>query len=126
MDSFTVITNNSSLPPNLFEGIDIEQVGGGPETVYAALQHKLSQGYLLVSAPLPVNVPLIRSPVRSVIVRKHSAACDQEGLWLVENASRRTEALSVPVEDRHRRDQEMIDKDQLMHAVRDLQEFLGA
>ena len=120
MDTCIVVTNNTDLTPDRFDNVVLQKVPGGPEAVYAALEQLLQAGHRLISSPLPVNVPLIRSYVRSVIIQKSESPLDAEGLRMVQAAARRTSALGVNREERVRPDLEMIDTDQLAHALRDL------
>lgn len=123
MSKYTVVTNNTGLEADIFPDANIERVKGGPEAVYTRLEALLKSGHRLISSPLPVNVPLIRSFVRSVIIEKSEISCDYEGLMLVKSAARRSEILGINREQRVRADLEMIDMDQLAHAIRDLKEL---
>ena len=122
---YLVLSNNTVLPPLLADGIPVRPVVGGVDALYAALGDLLQSGYTLVSAPLPPNVPLIRSPVRSVIVRHSERRYDVEGLSLLEKAKERSATLGVTSEERLLRDLEFIDRDHLLRAIHQLQELLA-
>lgn len=117
-----VLSNNTVLPPFL-GAIPVRSVSGGLDAFYAALGDLLQSGYALVSAPLPPNVPLIRSPVRSVIVRHSERRYDTEGLMLLEKAKERSATLGIASEKRLVRDLEFVDRDHLLRALRQLQEL---
>jgi hypothetical protein len=78
-----------------------------------------------VSSPLPANVPLIRSPVRSIILEKNSRKYDAAGLIALEKARERTAILGIVDDERTRSDLEFIDKDHLKRAIEQLAELTG-
>lgn len=119
---YLILSNNSSLGPEE-HGLAVKHVPGGVETMYDAISEHLQSGYALVSSPLPANVPLIRSPVRSVILRKSDRRYDAQGLLTLEKARNRTDVLGIADDPRTRADLEFIDKDQLARAVAQLKEF---
>lgn len=123
MQAYTVVTNNAALQAGGVAGLDLAPVTGGLEAVYDALSRMLQSGYRLVSSPLPANVPLIRSPVRSVIVQKTDRRFDVPGLLALERARERSQTLGVNAEARLRGDLELIDKDQFHRAVAQLKAF---
>jgi hypothetical protein len=91
--------------------------------MYAAIGEHLQNGYALVSSPLPANVPLIRSPVRSVILEKAQRKYDAQGLIILEKAKERSAVLGVVDDPRTRVDLEFIDRDQLLRAIAQLAEL---
>ena len=119
---YLILSNNSSLGPEE-HGLAVKHVPGSVETMYEAISEHLQNGYALVSSPLPANVPLIRSPVRSVILRKSDRRYDAQGLLTLEKARNRTDVLGIADDQRTRADLEFIDKDQLARAVAQLKEF---
>ena len=119
---YLILSNNSSLGPEE-HGLAVKHVPGSVETMYEAISEHLQNGYALVSSPLPANVPLIRSPVRSVILRKSDRRYDAQGLLTLEKARNRTDVLGIADDQRTRADLEFIDKDQLARAVSQLKEF---
>ncbi len=119
---YVILSNNSSLGAKA-HGLPVKCVVGGVEAMYEAISEHLQNGYVLVSSPLPANVPLIRSPVRSVILGKASRRYDAPGLIVLEKARGRTEVLGVIDDERTRADLEFIDKDQLARAVTQLKEL---
>lgn len=119
---YRILTNNSTISREL-PGFAVTRIPGGIEAVYAALGELLQNGYALVSSPLPANVPLIRSPIRSVILEKSARRYDAPGLIALEKARERTAVLGVIDEERTRRDLEFIDRDQLERAIGQLAEL---
>ncbi|HCL79959.1 MAG TPA: hypothetical protein DIC53_08345, partial [Synergistaceae bacterium] len=68
---FEVVTNNPEVQAIL--GADetvasVRYVPGTPLDVLDAAELRLQQGYRLVSAPLPPNIPLMRAPYRSLVL----------------------------------------------------------
>ncbi len=117
--SYVVVTNNTKLVSGntvLPYGFAVHAVEGGVEAIHATLEELLQNGYTLITSPLPPNVPLIRSPVRSVIVKKAEHRYDKEGLIVLEKARERTSVLGSVDCSRTRPDLEMIDLDQLRRA----------
>ena len=119
---YVILSNNSSLGAEA-HGFAVKRVAGGVEAMYDAISEHLQNGYELVSSPLPANVPLIRSPVRSVILGKAARRYDAQGLITLEKAKDRVEVLGVIDDERTRADLEFIDKDQLARAVAQLQDL---
>lgn len=120
MDAYIIVTNNGTVVSDYSERFEIDFVPGGLEEFYARLGEMLQSGFRLVSSPLPVNVPLIRSPVRSVIMQRAQQRFDAEGLRTLDYAKERTEALGINKDPRVLADLEMIDKDQLRCTVASL------
>ena len=122
---YLILSNNSSLGPEE-HGLAVKHVPGDVGAMYDAISDHLQNGYVLVSSPLPANVPLIRSPVRSVILGKSARRYDAHGLLTLEKARGRTDVLGVADDSRTRSDLEFIDKDQLARAVAQLKELDSA
>lgn len=118
--SYVIVSNNSDIVSGK-AGFDsrfaVRPVEGGVEAIYAVLEEMLQDGYTLITSPLPPNVPLIRSPVRSVIVKKAERRYDGQGLIVLEKARERTSVLGNIDCERTRADLEMIDLDQLRRAI---------
>ena len=119
---YVILTNNGSIEAD-FHGLAVTRVSGGLDAIYESVSDHLQNGYALVSSPLPANVPLIRSPIRSVILQKSQRRFDAQGLLLLDKAKGRTEVLGVVDDTRTRADLEFIDKDQLSRAIRQLTEI---
>lgn len=119
---YLILTNNNSLEAEA-HGLTVKRVAGGVEAMYDAVGEHLQNGYTLISSPLPANVPLIRSPIRSIILGKADRRYDAQGLITLEKARDRTKVLGVIDDERTRADLEFIDKDQLARAVAQLKEL---
>ena len=120
---YLVVSNNAGLEPGFDGRFAVRKISGGLEEVYDAVGELLESGHSLVSSPLPANVPLIRSPVRSVILKKSARRYDAQGLLVLEKARERTAALGVTEDRRIRADLETIDRDHLVRAIRQLEEL---
>ncbi len=123
MHTYTIVTNNAALLADDGLPFALTPVAGGLETIYDTLSAMLQSGYRLISSPLPANVPLIRSPVRSIIVEKSEKQFDVQGLLTLERAKERTAVLGVNDDARVRNDLETIDRDQLFRAIAQLEEI---
>ena len=119
---YLILTNNRCLGAEA-HGWPVKHVPGGVEAIYDAVSEHLQNGYALVSSPLPANVPLIRSPIRSIILGKADRRYDAQGLLTLEKARDRTMVLGVSNDERTRADLEFIDKDQLARAVAQMKEL---
>ncbi len=119
---YIILSNNSSLGAEA-HGLAVKRVTGDLQAMYDTVSEHLQNGYTLVSSPLPANVPLIRSPVRSVILGKAARRYDAQGLLTLEKARDRTGVLGVVDDERTRADLEFIDKDQLARAVAQLKDL---
>ena len=119
---FLVVSNNTGLEPGFDRRFEVQKIPGGPDEVYDAVSELLQSRHILISSPLPANVPLIRSPVRSVILKKAGGRFDPQGLLALEKARERTAVLGVFDNKRTRDDLEMIDRDHLLHSIRQLEE----
>lgn len=119
-----ILSNNSSLEDTV-SGIPVCRVEGDCLAVYDAVGRALENGHELVSSPLPPNVPMIRSPVRSVILRKTRRKYDARGILILENARERNRILGVESVERFRKDQEYIDRDHLSRAIAQLGALTG-
>lgn len=117
-----ILSNNGSLE-DAVSGIPVCRVEGDCIAVYDAAGRALENGYELVSSPLPPNVPMIRSPVRSVILRKTARKYDAQGILTLEKARERNRILGIENIGRFRKDQEYIDRDHLARAIAELAEL---
>lgn len=119
---YIILSNNSRLENNV-AGLPVRRIAGGLPEFYAAAAEALQNNHELVSSLIPPNVPLIRSPVRSVIMRRTERQYDAQGLLSLEKAKERTLALGVNEAERIRKDLEFIDRDHLLRAIAQLKEL---
>lgn len=132
MERYIIVSNNPELAAlgqcgELDPRFSVRVVDPNIDAVYNTLEEMLQNHHRLITAPLPPNIPLIRSPVRSVIVRETPGKkYDAEGLLLLENARERTSVLGIVDEDRNRSDRQVIDKDQMLRAIRQIDEIKAA
>ena len=78
-----VVSNNPRMSEEsaALQGIArIHDVEGTPLDVMDRAEKLLQDGYMLVSAPLPPNIPLMRAPYRSLLLKKAPRKYDAEGL----------------------------------------------
>lgn len=118
---YQILSNNRTLCSEV-RGIAVTRICGGIEAIYEAVGNSLQNGCSLVSAPLPANVPLIRSPVRSIIVQKSARKYDASGLMMLEKAKERSAVLGTIDNALTRADLEYIDKDHLLRTIAQLNE----
>ena len=120
MDELLLLTNNPLV---------LESPGRAP--VRAVKEHGLAavlqmaleltqSGYRLVSAPLPPNVPLIRAPYRSLLLRRHDRRYDAQGIVALEKAGRTAAALGASAyAERPAQDAAFIDRELLRRTLRE-------
>lgn len=119
---FLVLSNNPALEEQI-SGIPVRQVEGGLEQIYEAIEDALQHGFELVSSPIPPNVPLIRSPYRSVILREMDRKYDVQGILVLEKARERSLALGTRTEERIMEDLRFLNKDHILRAIAELREL---
>lgn len=120
--SLLIISNNGSLE-NQLSGISVRYIGAPLDEIYTSISNALQNHYELLTSPLPPNVPMIRSPVRSVILGRTERKYDSHGLLLLEKAKERTNALGINDAPHLRKDQEFLDRDHLLRAIMHLKEI---
>ena len=120
---FLVVSNNTALHPGFDERFEVQKIPGGLNEVYNAISKLLQNWHTLISSPLPASVMLIRSPVRSVILKRTGPRFDSQGLLVLEKARERTSVLGIFDSKRSKDDLEMIDKEQLLHSISQLVEL---
>lgn len=113
---YIILSSNPSLGETV-RGIKVLQVQGGLDEFYEALSSALQNNFRLLTSPIPPNIPLIRSPVRSVVLGRTERKYDAPGLLLLEQARERTETLGIKDGSRVRKDLEFIDRDHLLVAL---------
>ena len=64
--SLCIVTNNA-LVRDAFPDLPVYYVEGDAEAVHVALEGLLQDYHTLLTTAIPPNVPMIRSPVRSVL-----------------------------------------------------------
>ena len=120
MKTYTIVTNNALLFDCSDHQFRIERAGNELAAVYEKVSEMLQNGFRLISSPLPANVPLIRSPIRSIILQKVDKKYDTHGLIALEKAKERTETLGVNTDLSVLEDLRTIDRDQLSKAKKQL------
>lgn len=117
---FRIVTNNPWIERGASVPYEIILVDGTPFATLDKTEELLQNGWKLVSAPLPPNVPIMRGPYRSLVVEKNDRQFDKEGLLAIEKARRRYEIernyphLPEPSEDFG-----IIDRQMLQRMLRD-------
>lgn len=115
-----IVTNNPWIERGPAVPYEIVLVGGTPMATLDKTEELLQNGWKLVSAPLPPNVPIMRGPYRSLVIEKNDRQFDKEGLIAIEKARRRYEIernhpnLPEPGEDFG-----IIDRQMLQRMLRD-------
>ena len=120
-----IVSNNPRMTANFaaIHGIvHVNEVTGSPLEVLARAEELLQDGYCLVSAPLPPNIPLMRAPYRSLIIEKAPRKYDTAGLTALFKAQtcmstqRAIESDPVPGTEA---DFALIDEELLLRTLRD-------
>ena len=93
---------------------------GDPIDVLDRTEELLQNGWRLLSAPLPPNVPIMRGPYRSIVIEESESKYDKEGIIAVEKARdryliERQKNCAEPQEDFA-----LIDRNMLQRALRDI------
>ena len=83
MDSLTLVTNNREAASLAGGGMETVMVSGSPIDVLNRVCEMLRNSYRLISAPLPPNVPMMRSPFRSLLIMPSEKRCDVLGIEAV-------------------------------------------
>ena len=84
-----IVTNNPWIERNAAVPCEITLVEGDPFAALDKAEELLQQGWKLVSAPLPPNVPIMRGPYRSLVIEKNDRQYDKEGLIALHKARER-------------------------------------
>ena len=80
----------------------------------------VQSGYRLISTPLPPNVPLIRAPYRSLLLRRHERQYDVQSIMALEKAGRTAAKLGASnYEERSALDSAFIDREILRRTFRE-------
>lgn len=119
---YLILSNNDSLENELGD-IPVQHVSGALDDFYSTLENLLQNGYQLLTSPLPPNVPLIRAPIRSVILRASEHKYDARGILALERARERSQTLGVKALPGTMRDLQYIDRDHLLRALEQLAEL---
>ncbi|MCQ4762928.1 GrdX family protein [Cloacibacillus evryensis] len=84
-----IVTNNGWIEKGPAVPHEIIPVDGTPLEVLDKAEELLQQGWKLVSAPLPPNVPIMRGPYRSLVIEKNDRQYDKDGLIAIDKARER-------------------------------------
>lgn len=118
--AYRIVTNNAKVRQALADTVDTTEVAGSTLDVFEATEQLLQEGWRLVTAPLPPNVPLIRSPYRSIIIEKARRRYDASGILMVEKAKEKLRILGSVDRPEGREDFAAIDLDLLKRAMSQL------
>lgn len=115
-----IVTNNPDIywSPEMPYGVVFTE--GSPLDVLDRTEELLQLGWRLVSAPLPPNVPIMRSPYRSLVIEESESKYDKDGIIAIEKARdryliERQKNCAEPHEDFA-----LIDRQMLQRALRDI------
>ena len=120
-----IVTNNPRLTADFaasYGVVRIEAVEGSPLDVLSRTEELLQDGYRLVSAPLPPNIPLMRAPYRSLLVERADRRYDVAGLTALSKARERLEtqrAIDSSAGSGTDADFALIDEELLLRTLRD-------
>ncbi|NLL37022.1 MAG: hypothetical protein GX256_05825 [Fretibacterium sp.] len=121
-----IVTNNPRVtePFAVTHGVVfVHRSDGSQLDVLDRVEALLQEGYRLVSAPLPPNIPLMRAPYRSILIEKGARRYDVPGILAVDKARERLEtqrAIDESFTPGSEEDFALIDEQLLLRALRDL------
>lgn len=107
--AYRIVTNNPLVFEAYSTGFAVDFVKGDAAEVFEAIENALVNGWKLLTTPLPPNVPLIRSAIRTVVLQSSPERYDVPGLHCLAQARERTETLAKAHRPSQRRDLEHID-----------------
>jgi hypothetical protein len=84
-----IVTNNPYLIQDEEMPLEVYYTEGTPLDVLDEIEMLLQQGFRLLSAPLPPNVPLMRAPYRSLILAVSDLRYDIDGIEAIRKAKAR-------------------------------------
>lgn len=120
-----IVTNNPRLTADFAAShgvFCIVNVEGSPLAVLSRAETLLQEGYRLVSAPLPPNIPLMRAPFRSLLLERAERRYDTMGLMALSKARERMEtqrAIDASAGPGTDDDFALIDEELLRRTLRD-------
>lgn len=120
MGEMLILTNNPLvLESRWIAPVEAVERLGLAAVLEAALEMTQS-GCELVSTPLPPNVPLIRAPYRSLLLRRRGRRYDARGILALEKAGRAAASLGASdYGERPARDAAVIDREILLRTFRE-------
>ena len=84
-----VVTNNPAILTNKDMPHDIIFVEGSPVDVLDKAEELIQQHWSLLSTPLPPNIPIMRGPYRSLVIKEADEQYDTKGLLTLDKARTR-------------------------------------
>ena len=84
-----VVTNNPAILTNKDMPHDIIFVEGSPVDVLDKAEELIQQHWSLLSTPLPPNIPIMRGPYRSLVIKEADEQYDTKGLLALDKARTR-------------------------------------
>jgi hypothetical protein len=121
--SYRIVTNNQKVLQTFSDELWVTRVDGTSSEVYEMVGCLLQEGWRLISAPLPPNVPLIRSPFRSLIIEESNRRYDPSGILMIEKAKEMLVLLGNVSRREALEDYAAIDLNLLQRAMEHLQPF---
>ena len=84
-----IVTNNPAISTNEDMPHDIIFVEGSPVDVLDKTEELVQQHWSLLSTPLPPNIPIMRGPYRSLVIKEADEQYDTKGLLALDKARTR-------------------------------------
>ena len=81
-----IVTNNPEIQGKDEIPHEITFVDGSPICVLEKAMELAQDNWLLVSTPLPPNIPIMRAPYRSLAMQKNTSKYDAQGMIALEKA----------------------------------------
>ena len=84
-----IVTNNPAISTNEDMPHGIIFVEGSPVDVLDKTEELVQQHWSLLSTPLPPNIPIMRGPYRSLVIKEADEQYDTKGLLALDKARTR-------------------------------------
>ena len=91
---YCIFTNNSLVHERFQVIHDVVFMGNTADELLRILEERLQSGWQLLTVALPPNVPLIRSDICTVVLRKTKRTFDALGLKHLDRARERRKTLA--------------------------------
>lgn len=116
-----IVTNNFTVAENHEHAVFIE---GNMNDFYKKVRDLVYEGHRLLTHPLPASIGMMHSPVRTVLLSDEKVF-DQGSMQLISASIDKYQRLMGEriLDDRNRRDFEVIDNDLLTSALNELKRF---
>jgi hypothetical protein len=120
MTMYRIFTNNNLVYERFQASHEVAFTSGPADDLLHILEERLQSGWQLITVALPPNVPLIRSNICTVVLRKTGQRFDALGIRHLCRARERRKTLAKPVQPHALEDLKMIDALFLEQSLREI------